>query len=128
MFSPSWSPSISRMAINVDCTFQFLSVQWVVIAIIALKFGEVQRSQVRWILDIAEDNMLMMVFLAISKYRIQSARKVFAVVNAFTDLGSRYSSSRCNAGESIARNGSRRSAWYSTSNFRAMSTRKGLKI
>jgi len=64
--------SISRMAINVDCTFQFLLVQWVVIAIIALKFGEVQRSQVRWILDIAEDNMLMMVFLAISKYRIST--------------------------------------------------------
>ena len=72
--------------------------------------------------------MLIMVFLAISKYWIQSTCRVFAIVNAFTDLGSRYLRSRCNAGESIVRNGSWCSTWYSTSSFRVMSTWKGLKI
>jgi len=83
---------------------------------------------VRWILDIAHNSMLTIVFLAVLKYRMQSARKVFAVVIAFTDLGSRYSRSRRNAGDSIPKNGARRSTWYSTSSFRAMSTRKGLRM
>src|SRR5579859_335455 len=72
--------------------------------------------------------MLMIVFLAVSKYWIQSACMVFAVVIAFTDLGSRYSRSCRNAGDSIAKNGARHSIWYSTSSFRAMSTRKGLSM
>jgi hypothetical protein len=57
-----------------------------------------------------------------------AARKVFAGVNASTDLGSRYSRSRRNTGDAIARNGAQRSTWYSTISFRETSTRKGLRM
>ena len=78
--------------------------------------------------DITQDNILMIVFLVISKYQMQSAHRGFAIVNAFTDLGSRYSRSCRNAGESINRNGSWRSIWYSVSSSHVTSTRNGLKI